>query len=92
MKLLSQCRHIPVGHRLHHFQCTKLYADAWNGRLLVEESEDCQVCCAHRASVCGTTVQSKVDLLVAELKNCNISITGIQETKWFGSDIRPIGE
>ena len=38
------------------------------------------------------TVERKVDLLVTELKNYNISIVGIQETKWFGSDIWPIGE
>jgi len=30
-------------------------------------------------------VAVKVDILVAELKNYNIYIAGIQETKWFNS-------
>ena len=91
-KLLSQSRNIPMGRRLHHRQHTKFYAGTWNVRSLVEESGDRRVCCACGASQYGTTVERKLDLLVAELKSYNISIAGIQETKWFGSDIWPIGE
>ena len=45
------------------------------GRLIcwVEESGNCQLCRAHGASLCDTTVERKVDLLTAELKNYNIS-------------------
>jgi len=91
-KLLSQCRKISVGRRLRHCQHTKLYAGTWNVRSLVEESGDRRVCRARSTSLYGKTVERKVDLLVSELKNYNISIAGIQETKWFGSDIWPIGE
>jgi len=44
------------------------------------------------ASRCGTTMERKVELLIAKLKNYNMSIAGIQETKWFGSDFWPCGE
>jgi len=64
-KLLSLYRRIPVGRRLRLFQHTKLYVGTWNIRLLVEESGDCQVCLARGAYICGTTLERKVDLLVA---------------------------
>ena len=53
---------------------------------------DRRVCCVLGISLCSTTVERKVDLLIAEIKNYNISIAGIQETKWFGSDIWSIRE
>jgi len=34
-------------------------------------------------------VDRKLDLLVGELKRYGISVAGVQETKWFGSDIWP---
>ena len=37
-------------------------------------------------------MERKLNLLVNELKQYSISIAGIQETKWFGSDIWPVGE
>ena len=37
-------------------------------------------------------MERKLDFLVSELKHYSIFITGIQETKWFGSDIWLIGE
>jgi len=58
----------------------------------VEKSADRQVCRARGTSWYGTTVERKLDLLVAELQSYNISIAGIQETKRFGSDVWPIGE
>jgi len=91
-KLLSQSRNIPVRCRLRRCRHTKLYAGTWNVHSLVEDSGDRQVCHAHGASRYGTTMERKLDLLVAKLKSYNISIPGIQETKWFGSDIWPIGE
>ena len=36
-------------------------------------------------------VEKKLDLLARELKRYRISIAGIQETKWFGSDVRLMG-
>ena len=31
----------------------------------------------------------KLDLLVGELQRYNVSVGGIQETKWFGADVWP---
>jgi len=33
------------------------------------------------------SVDRKLDLLVAELTHYKIAVAGIQETKWFGSDV-----
>ena len=49
----------------------------------------CYSCCVAYG---GTGVERKLDLLVNELARYRISIAGIQETKWFGSDIWPSGE
>ena len=32
-------------------------------------------------------VDRKLDLLVGELERYGVSVAGIQETKWFGSDV-----
>ena len=69
-----------------------LYASSWNVRWLVEASDDCWICRAHSTTHDGLAVERKLDLLVNELKHYSISIIGIQETKWFGYDIWPIGE
>ena len=37
-------------------------------------------------------VDRKLDLLVGELKRYRESVTGIQETRWFGKDIWPAVE
>ena len=37
-------------------------------------------------------VDRKLDLLVRELKRYRVSVAGIQESKWFGSDVWPAGE
>ena len=89
-KLLSQSRNIPVGCRLRRCQYTKLYAGTWNVHSLVEESGDCRVCCARGAFQYDTTMERKLDLLVAELKSYNIFIAGIQETKWLGLKSGPL--
>ena len=50
------------------------------------------MCCSRRVAYSDTGVERKLDLLVKELARYRISIAGIQETKWFGSDIWPSGE
>ena len=60
--------------------------------MLVEASGDFRIYQACSTTHDGPGVKRKLDLLVDELKHYSISITGIQETKWFGSDIWPIGE
>ena len=47
-------------------------------------------CAVH--AVLPMVTQRKLDLLVKELARYRISIAGIQEMKWFGSDIWPSGE
>lgn len=37
-------------------------------------------------------VDRKLDLLVEELKRYSISLAGIQETKWYGSDVWPAAD
>ena len=81
-----------MGHCLRRCQHTQLHAGTWNVHSLREESGDCWVCITCGASRCGTTMERKVELLIAKLKNYNMSIAGIQETKWFGSDFWPCGE
>ena len=33
----------------------------------------------------------KIDLLMGELRKYGVSVAGIQETKWFGKDMWPVG-
>ena len=92
VKLLPRHGYIPVGRRLRHCRRNVLYVGTWNVRSLVETSGDCRVCCSRRVAYGNTGVERKLDLLVKELARYRISIAGIQETKWFGSDIWPAGE
>ena len=89
-KLSSQRRCIPVGRRLQHCQHALLYAGSWNVCSLVEASGDRRICHACSTTHDGPGVERKLDLLVNKLKHYSISIAGIQETKWFGSDIWPL--
>ena len=91
-KLSSQRRCIPVGHYIRHCQRALLYAGIWNVHLLVEASGDRQICHACNTTHDGPGVERKLNLLVNELKHYSIFIAGIQETRWFGSDIWAIGE
>ena len=34
-------------------------------------------------------INRKIDLLVGELRKCEVSVAGIQETKWFRKDVWP---
>ena len=36
-------------------------------------------------------IDSKIDLLMGELRKYGVSVAGIQETKWFGKDVWPVG-
>ena len=67
-----------------------LSVGTWNVPTLVESLGDERVC----RKVCKPgnydepgIVDRKLDLLVRELKRYGTSIAGIQETKWFGSDL-----
>ena len=91
-KLSSQRRCIFVGRCLRHCRRALLYAGSWNVCSLVEVSGNRRICHARSTTHDGPGVERKLDLLFNELKHYSISIAGIQETKWFGSDIWPIGE
>ena len=64
----------------------RFFAATWNVRSLVEDTGDARVCRAAPGRI-GTEVDKKFDFLVEELKKYRIDIAGIQETKWFGSDV-----
>ena len=91
-KLSFQRKCFPVGHRLRHCRRALLYAGSWNVHSLVKASGDCRICRARSTTHDRPGVERNLDLLVNELKHYSISIAGIQETKWFGSDICPVGE
>ena len=73
-----------------------LTVGTWNVRTLVESMGDERICRKvnkpgnHRND--HSMVDRKLDLVVRELKRYGISIAGIQETKWFGSDVWPADE
>ena len=67
-----------------------LFAATWNVRSLVESSGDIRVCRAaawFAALNGGGGVDRKLDLLVDELGKYRVDVAGLQETKWFGSDV-----
>ena len=37
-------------------------------------------------------IDRKIDFLVGELRKYGVSVAGIQETKWFGKDVWPVGK
>ena len=61
----------------------------WNVRTLVESTGDVRICRKRQGQNKGNGVDRKLDLLVGELKRYGISVAGIQETKWFGTDVWP---
>lgn len=67
----------------------KLTVATWNVRLLVENSGDACICRKRpqQGSQNPTSVDHKLDLLFKELDRYNVSVAGIQETKWFGRDV-----
>ena len=67
-----------------------LFVATWNVRSLVEDSGDERICRKNKnAQQFG--VDRKLDFLVDELSKFNVAVAGIQETKWFGADVWPIG-
>ena len=70
-----------------------LTVGTWNVRTLVEPVGD--ECICRKVNKPGNhcndhgMVDRKLDLLARELKRYGVSITGIQETKWFGNDVWP---
>ena len=70
----------------------------WNVRTLVENSGDLRICRKRQVLSEGdsnnysTGVDRKLDLVAGELKRYGISVAGIQETKWFGTDAWPAAE
>ena len=76
-----------------------LVVATWNVRTLVECSGDEQIC---RKQLMGVAkhgnhsdkpgkIDRKIDLLMGELRKYGVSVAGIQETKWFGMDVWPVG-
>ena len=64
---------------------------SWNVRSLVENLGDIRICqrqCLDNGLLCNS-VDRNLDLLVGELQHYNLSVAGIQETKWFGADVWP---
>ena len=69
----------------------------WNVRSLVESSGDERICRKRPEAGRGResrshgtqTVDRKLDLMVKELRRYRVSVAGIQETKWFGTDVWP---
>ena len=63
---------------------------SWNVCTLVESSGDR---CAGRVTLCESSgvMDRKLDLVVKELKRYGLSVAGIQESKWFGSNVWKAG-
>ena len=72
-----------------------LVIGSWNVRTLVESSGDETICSKRTAgrmlSESSGVVDRKLDLLVRELKRFGVSVAGIQESKWFVSDVWQAG-
>ena len=56
---------------------------------MVENSGDIRICQQRCPVDSGDSVDRKLDLLVGELECYKIAVAGIQETKWFGTDVWP---
>ena len=63
-----------------------MFVASWNVRTLLESSGAVRVC---RKRVGECSVDTKLDLLVSEFKRYRVGIAGVQETKWFQSDVWP---
>jgi len=61
---------------------------SWNIRFLLEISGDIRIS-RRNSPPSSSIVDRKLDLLVGELQRYGISVEGVQETKWFGSDVWP---
>ena len=76
-----------------------LVVATWNVRTLVECSGDEQICRKQPMDIAKHSnhsdkpgkIDRKVELLVGALRKNGVSDAGIQETKWFGKDVWPVG-
>ena len=74
-----------------------LIVGTWNVRTLVESTGDERICRKQPVQLNKYSnhhddhgkVDRKWDLVVRELKRYRVSVAGIQESKWFGSDVWP---
>ena len=76
-----------------------LVVATWNVRTLVQCSGDERICRKQLMDVAKHgnhsdkpgKIDRKIDLLMGELRKYGVSVAGIQETKWFGKDVWPVG-
>ena len=98
MRLQHTSHHVSRSSRrsiLHQSRCRPFFVATWNVRSLVESMGDARVCrrrggrdgVTSNGVLGNQTVDRKLDLLVKELKCYRVSVAGIQESKWFGSDV-----
>ena len=68
-----------------------MFAASWNVRSLVECVGDARICGVSKTSkqLPDSPVDRKLSLLAWELQRYHVTIAGIMETKWFGSDVWP---
>ena len=83
------------GQSARRIRSSKFSIASWNLRSLVENSGCIRSCkkVVQSVSQDGMSIKNnrldrKLDLMMKELKRFRVAIAGIQETKWFGSDIR----
>eukprot|EP00117_Sycon_ciliatum_P005203 scpid28797/ scgid9244/ Craniofacial development protein 2; p97 bucentaur protein len=62
---------------------------SWNVQSLVESTGDARIC--RKVPSAAKRVDRGLDFLSEELQKFEIGVAGIQETKWFGSDVWPVG-
>ena len=68
-----------------------LFVASWNVHSLVECVGDARICGVSKTSKphLNFLVDRKLNLLVKELQRYRVTIAGLQETKWFESDVWP---
>ena len=83
-------------HKLHKRVKRVITFSTWNIRTLGENSGSDRRICRSRPGphpivpACSTSphcVDRKLDFLIKELKRLGVAVAGIQETRWFGSDV-----
>jgi len=62
---------------------------SWNIQTLLENSDDIRICQCHCTITPGDSMDRNLGLLVDELAHYGTAVVGIQETKWFRSDVWP---
>ena len=84
------------GQKTHKLRKRVITFSTWNIRTLVENSGSDRRICRSRPGphlivpACSTSphcVDRKLDFLAKELKRLGVAVAGIQERRWFGSDV-----